>query len=335
LIFCSIFYCPFEEVFMSVTVIESVAQKLKSGLESVILGQSEAIELLLVGFLSEGHMLLEGIPGTAKTTMVKCLAQLAGLEFKRIQLTPDMLPSEIVGTSLYDLNARNFTFRKGPVFTDILLADEINRTPPKTQSALLEAMEEHQISADGTRYALSPLFTTIATLNPIEFEGTYPLPEAQLDRFMLKIKISYPPQEAERALLKQFSQEAGTRFLFQNVEKLSAVTNAEEIQACRKALSEVTVQEEMLDYILGVVLDTRQNLALSLGSSPRAALSLMAASRAHAAIQGQQFVSPDNVKAVAQAVLRHRIMLSPEAELDGLTTDHVIQQTLNKVPVPR
>lgn len=320
---------------MSLHTIEAVATRLRQGLESVILGQQEAIELLLVGFLSEGHMLLEGIPGTAKTTMVKCLAQLAGLEFKRIQLTPDMLPSEIVGTSLYDLNARTFSFRKGPVFTDILLADEINRTPPKTQSALLEAMEEHQITADGTRHPLSPLFTTIATLNPIEFEGTYPLPEAQLDRFMLKIKISYPPQEAERELLSQFAHQAGTRFLFQNVETLSAVTNAEEILACRNALSQITVNDSVLDYILGIVHDTRQNLALSLGCSPRAALSLLAASRSHAAIVGQDFVSPDNIKAVAPAILRHRLILSPEAELDGLSPDHVIQQTLNKIPVPR
>lgn len=319
---------------MAVEQIEALAQKLKAGLQQVVYGQDEVIEMLLVGFLSEGHMLLEGIPGTAKTTLVKTLAQLTGLGFKRIQMTPDMLPSEIVGTSLYDLNNRSFTFKKGPVFTDLLLADEINRTPPKTQSALLEAMEEHQVTVDGERHPLSQLFTVIATLNPIEFEGTYPLPEAQLDRFMMKIRISYPEQQAERRMLEAFCQGAGTRFLLEHAA-IQPVTDVENILTCRQSLQQVTVDPVMLDYILHVIQDTRANPAIQLGASPRAALSLMAASRTYAAINGQSFITPDHVKAVTPSVIRHRLILTAEAELDGLTPDHVIKQTLNRIPIPR
>lgn len=318
---------------MATSIIEAVTQRLREQLEQHIFGQPEAIELLLVGLLSEGHLLLEGIPGTAKTTLVKTLAQLMQLDFRRVQLTPDMLPAEIIGTSLYDLNSRSFSFKKGPVFTDLLLADEINRTPPKTQSALLEAMEEHQVTVDGERHPLSKCFTVIATLNPIEFEGTYPLPEAQLDRFMMKILISYPEPQAEKQMMAAFAQGGGTRFLQEKT--LSPVTNREEILECRAALSQITVEESILDYILQLVHDTRQNPSLELGCSPRAALSLLAASRAHAAIQGQGFVTPDNVKAIAPAVVRHRLLLTAEAELDDLTPDQVIKQTLNKVPVPR
>jgi MoxR-like ATPase len=320
---------------MSIQTIETVTRRLKEQLSQVVYGQEEVIELLLVGLLSEGHMLIEGIPGTAKTTLVKALAQLTNLDFKRIQLTPDMLPSEITGTSLYDLNNRTFSFKKGPVFTDLLLADEINRTPPKTQSALLEAMEEHQVTVDGEKHPLSQVFTVIATLNPIEFEGTYPLPEAQLDRFMMKILISYPDAESERKMLQTFASDAGTRFLMSHQGALDPVTSAEEILACRQALNSVTVDPVILDYILQIIHDTRSNPSIHLGGSPRAALSLLAASRTHAAISGQSFVTPDNVKSVAPAVIRHRLILTAEAELDGLTPDHVIKQTLNKVPVPR
>lgn len=320
-----------------VTQIQAVANRLRQGLQSVIFGQDDIIELLLVGILSEGHILLEGIPGTAKTTMVKTLAQLSKLQFQRVQLTPDMLPSEITGTSLYDLNSRSFSFRKGPIFTDLLLADEINRTPPKTQSALLEAMEEHQVTADGTRYELSPVFTVIATLNPVEFEGTYPLPEAQLDRFMMKLLIGYPSGNAEKTMLQQFTNGsnsgASTRFLHK--VQLDAVTNTEEVLACRQAIAGIRVEESLIDYILQIVHDTRTNPSIHLGCSPRAALSLLAASRTTAAIEGKDFVTPDHVKLVTPAVLRHRLILTAEAELDGLKTDDVIRQTLNKIAIPR
>lgn len=313
--------------------IQGVAQELHRHLETVIFGQSKVIDLLLIGLLSEGHMLLEGLPGTAKTTLVKCLAQLLQLDFSRIQLTPDMLPAEITGTSVYDLNSRSFSFKKGPIFTDLLLADEINRTPPKTQSALLEAMEEHQVTVDGQRNPLSPLFTVIATLNPIEFEGTFPLPEAQLDRFMMKINISYPSEGAEKQMLTELSRQTGNRYLYQR--NLTPIANRDTILECRRLLGQITVDESILDYILQIIQDTRHNPNIELGCSPRCALSLLAASRAHAAIRGQTFVSPDNVKAVAGPVIRHRLILTAEAELDDLTSDQIVQQTLSKVPVPR
>jgi MoxR-like ATPase len=313
--------------------IQAIGQQLRQQLETVIFGQSQVIDLLLVGLLSEGHVLLEGLPGTAKTTLVKCLAQLLHLDFNRIQLTPDMLPAEITGTSVYDMNTREFSFKKGPIFTDLLLADEINRTPPKTQSALLEAMEEHQVTADGTRHLLSSLFTVVATLNPIEFEGTYPLPEAQLDRFMMKINISYPTAGAEKQMLSQFASQTGSRYLLQR--SLTPVASQADILSCRQMLGQITVEDSMLDYILQIIQDTRQNPNIELGCSPRCALSLMAASRAHAALQGQAFVTPDHVKAVAPAVIRHRLILTAEAELDELKPDQLVQQTLSKIPVPR
>lgn len=313
--------------------IQLVAQALRDQLETLIFGQSKVIELLLVGLLSEGHMLIEGLPGTAKTTLVKSLAKLLKMDFSRLQLTPDMLPAEITGTSIYDLNSRTFTFRKGPIFTDLLLADEINRTPPKTQSALLEAMEEQQVTVDGQRNPLSKLFTVIATLNPIEFEGTYPLPEAQLDRFMLKIEMGYPSEGAEKLMLKEFSQHTGSRYLSQ--QSLTPVASREEVLECRSLLSHITVEDSLLDYILQIIQDTRQNPNIELGCSPRSGLSLLAASRAHAAMHGQGFISPDNVKAVASAVIRHRLILTAEAELDELTAEQMVQHTLNKVPIPR
>lgn len=313
--------------------IQGIAKNLHQQLETVIFGQSQVIDLLLISLLSEGHVLLEGLPGTAKTTLVKCLAQLLQLNFNRIQLTPDMLPAEITGTSVYDLNTRNFSFKQGPIFTDLLLADEINRTPPKTQSALLEAMEEHQVTSDGQKNELSPLFTVIATLNPIELEGTFPLPEAQLDRFMMKISISYPAEGAEKQMLSEFSKGVGNRYLYQR--NLSPVASREDIIECRNLLGDITVEDSILDYILQIIQDTRQNPNIELGCSPRSALSLMAASRAHAAIRGQGFVSPDNVKAVAPSVIRHRLILTAEAELDDLIPDQIVQQTLSKIPVPR
>lgn len=313
--------------------ISSVARKIGAQLEQIVFGQQEAIELLLIGLLSEGHVLMEGLPGTAKTTLVKALSQLVQADFKRIQLTPDMLPAEITGTSVYDLNARNFTFKPGPVFTDLLLADEINRTPPKTQSALLESMEEQQVTIDGVCHALPSLFTVIATLNPVEFEGTYPLPEAQLDRFMMKIVMHYPPQEAERQMMTTALHGTGLRSTHHM--NLSPLTKRDEILHCRHLLNQIRVDDAVLDYILLMIRDTRSNPNVDLGCSPRSALALLAAARAHAAVNGTDFVTPDNVKAVAPAVMRHRLILSAEAELDGLTTDQVIKHTLGKIPVPR
>jgi len=313
--------------------ISGIGHQLRQQLETVIFGQAQVIELLLVGLLSEGHVLLEGLPGIAKTTLVKCLAQLLHLDYNRIQLTPDMLPAEITGTSVYDLNTREFSFKQGPIFTDLLLADEINRTPPKTQSALLEAMEEHQVTADGRQHRLSDLFTVFATLNSIEFEGTFPLPEAQLDRFMMKINMTYPTAGAEKHMLEQYARQTGSRHLLKNA--LTPVATREDILSCRQLLGQITVEDSMLDYILQIIQDTRQNPNIELGCSPRCALSLLGASRAYAALQGQAFVTPDHVKIVAPAVIRHRLILTAEAELDDLKPDHLVQQTLSKIPIPR
>ncbi|MBK8189520.1 MAG: MoxR family ATPase [Vampirovibrionales bacterium] len=318
------------------TSLESLGRRLIEGLCGQVYGQREVIESLAVGLICGGHLLLEGPPGTAKTTLVKRLSELSGAGFRRIQLTPDMLPAEIVGASVYDLNSRAFRFSPGPVFTDLLLADEINRTPPKTQSALLEAMEERQVTVDGERHALSPLFTVMATLNPIEFEGTYPLPEAQLDRFMMKIRIDYPPMEAERRMLESaagLNEDAAGRSA--SGEPLAAQTSPEEIMACRRALSAIRVDGQIMDYLLQILHDTRRNPALDLGCSPRAALALMSAARAFAALSGDDFVTPDHVKVAAPAVMRHRLILSAQAELDGLTADDIVRQTLGKIPAPK
>lgn len=302
-------------------------------LETVILGQSTLVDQLLIALLSGGHVILEGVPGTGKTLMVKVLARLIQAEFCRIQLTPDILPSDILGTNVFDLNTRDFTLKKGPVFTQVLLADEVNRTPPKTQAALLEAMEEQQVTLDGTRHPLPDLFWVIATQNSLEFEGTYPLPEAQLDRFLFKLIVDYPDPQAEKKML--LNVQAGFEARRLNLKNLQAITQADAILAARKAVKKITVKETILDYLLALVQATRQSADLSLGASPRSAVSWLQASKAHAWLSGQDYVTPDNVKAVALPLLRHRLIMGPEAQLDGLTTDAVITSVLEQVAVPR
>jgi MoxR-like ATPase len=304
---------------------------LKQHLNQTIVGQEIVIDQLLVALLAEGHVLLEGVPGTAKTSLMKTLACLIGAEFGRVQLTPDMLPSDIIGTSIYDLQNKNFTVKKGPIFTSLLLADEINRTPPKTQSALLEAMEERQVTLDGHTHKLPELFMVVATQNPVEFEGTYPLPEAQLDRFMLKILIGYPAGDAEKQMLKNWQQ----GLYGKQAPRLDPVTTADEIISCRKLLESVRVDDSILTYLMELVQKSRSISDLSLGASPRAALSWLAAAKAHAAIEGKDFVTPDNVKFVAEPVLRHRLILTAESELDGVTMSQVITNLLRQIPVPR
>jgi MoxR-like ATPase len=302
-------------------------------LGKVVVGQETVVEHLLVALLAGGHVILEGVPGTGKTLMVKVLARLIQADFCRIQLTPDILPSDILGTNVFDLNTRDFTLKQGPVFTQVLLADEINRTPPKTQAALLEAMEEQQVTLDGVGHLLPDLFWVIATQNSLEFEGTYPLPEAQLDRFLFKLLVNYPDTQAERQMLKNTQSGFEARRL--NIENLVPLTQDEAILAARQAVKQVKVEESILDYLLALVQKTRQSPDLSLGASPRSAVSWLQASKAHAWLQGQTYVTPDNVKAIAPPLLRHRLILGPEAQLDGLTTDAVITSLLKQVPVPR
>ena len=311
--------------------IATVFGNLKEHLNHHIVGQEAVIDQLLVTLLAEGHALLEGVPGTAKTFMVKTMASLIGTEFTRIQLTPDMLPSDVIGTSVYDLTTKTFTLKQGPIFTSLLLADEINRTPPKTQSALLEAMEERQVTMDGQTQKLPDLFMVVATQNPIEFEGTYPLPEAQLDRFMLKIVIGYPPADAEKQMMLNWLQGLYNR----KGPQLQPITDAAEIGECRRELASIKVEESVLNYLLELVQKSRSTSDLQLGASPRAALNWLGAAKAHAALSGKDFVTPDNVKFVAEPILRHRLILMPEAELDGITLDQVINNLLRQIPVPR
>ncbi|MEH2155526.1 AAA family ATPase [Nostoc sp.] len=307
--------------------------RLGQGLNQVIVGQSSLIQQLLVALLAGGHVILEGVPGTGKTLLVKVLAQLIQGEFRRIQLTPDVLPSDITGTNIFDLNSRNFTLKKGPIFTEVLLADEINRTPPKTQAALLEAMEEMQVTLDGESLLLPDLFWVIATQNPLEFEGTYPLPEAQLDRFLFKLVVDYPDQAAEKQML--LNRQAGFAARRLDISRLKPIATVADILQARQAVREVKVSEAIVDYLLALVRTSRQYPDLTLGASPRAAGAWLQTSQALAWLAGRDFVTPDDVKAVASPLLRHRLILKPEAMLDGLQMDAVIASVINQVPVPR
>ena len=299
----------------------------------MIVGQEQLVQQLLVALLAGGHVILEGVPGTGKTLTVKLMARLIQAAFRRIQLTPDILPSDILGTNIFDLNTRNFTLKQGPIFTEILLADEINRTPPKTQSALLEAMEEQQVTLDGESMALPELFWVIATQNSLEFEGTYPLPEAQLDRFLFKLLVPYPEPAAEKQML--LNSQTGFQVRRLDLDRLKPVATVEEIVLARQAVRSLTVQEPVMDYLLAVVQRTRQHPDLTLGASPRSAVLWLQASKAHAWLAGRKFVTPDDVKAVAQPLLRHRLILRPESQLDGLMVDVLIESILKQVPVPR
>jgi MoxR-like ATPase len=302
-------------------------------LRKVVVGQDEAIEQILVAILAEGHALIEGVPGTAKTLTVKTLSRIIGAGFSRIQFTPDLMPADITGTNIFNMQTSQFNLRKGPIFTDILLADEINRTPPKTQAALLEAMEERQVTIDGERHQLSNLFTVLATENPIEYEGTYPLPEAQLDRFLLKILIDYPPIDAENEIVARWDAGFNSRHLEQ-VDVLP-LSDARLIPACRQEIKQMKTEVGVQKYIVDIVHKTRNHQSILYGASPRASVALLLCSKALAAIRGRDFSTPDDVRDIARPVLRHRLALRAEAELDGATTDAVITDILKTVEVPR
>ena len=311
----------------------TVREKVLSQAGRAVVGQQEIIELLLVSVLAGGHVLLEGVPGTAKTLMAKTLSLLLGAEFGRIQFTPDLMPSDILGTSIFDLETGRFHLKKGPIFTNFLLADEINRAPAKTQSALLEAMEERQVTLEGTRYLLSDPFMVVATQNPIEYEGTYPLPEAQLDRFFFKINVDYGTAEAEREILIRYHRGFDARRL--DELGLEEVLAGDALKELRRECQAVTLGDDVAGYITALVRASRSSHDVLLGASPRAGIALLLGSKALAALQGRDYVLPDDVKRLAPSVLRHRLLLKPEAEIGGLVPDLVIQKLLATVEVPR
>ncbi len=311
----------------------SFIQNLEKALNRIVIGQATVSRQLLVALLSGGHVILEGVPGTGKTLFAKAIAKFVQADFRRIQLTPDILPSDVLGTNIFDLNSRQFTLKKGPIFTEILLADEINRTPPKTQSALLEAMEEGQVTLEGDRLSLPDLFWVLATQNPLEFEGTYPLPEAQLDRFFFKLTIDYPHLEAEKQMLLDSQQ--GFAAKRRQLERIKPVATVKQILQARSQVQSVQMTEKVVDYLLELVQQSRQHTDVNIGLSPRAAIAWMHASKAHAWLEGRDYVTPDDIKAVALPLLRHRLLLNPQAQLDGLAVSEVANSLLERVTVPR
>ena len=309
-----------------------LAGHVRGELAKVIVGQQESLDQLLLVLLVGGHALVEGVPGLAKTLAVKALAQIFQLKFQRVQCTPDLMPADILGANVFNLATSSFTLHRGPIFTDLLLVDEINRTPPRTQSALLEAMEERQVTIDGTGYELSKFIAVFSTQNPIEFEGTYPLPEAQLDRFLVKIRIGYPSAEQEAQVLQNFQNGFDPREL-QRVGFASVP--AEVLFAARQETAAVRVEPALFHYIVALVARTRNWPAVSLGASPRAAVSLMLFAKGIAATEGRDFLIPDDIKAAAPPILRHRLVLKPEADLEGVTADQVVRDVIKSVEVPK
>ncbi|RXG28923.1 AAA family ATPase [Leeuwenhoekiella palythoae] len=303
---------------------------LKAELAKVIVGQHEFIELLIVALLSDGHVLIEGVPGIAKTVTAKLFAKTLNTNFSRIQFTPDLMPSDVLGTSVLNMKSSDFEFKHGPIFSNIILIDEINRAPAKTQAALFEVMEERQITIDGHRYELEKPFMVLATQNPIEQEGTYALPEAQLDRFLFKIKVNYPDLEDEIQILKSQNERTGSQ-----AEAINSVLSPEQLQEYREQTRKILVEEKILNYIAQITVKSRTHPHLYLGGSPRASLSIMNAAKAFAAISGRDFVTPEDVKRSVTPVLRHRVILSPEREMEGMTPETVIDMLVQSVEVPR
>lgn len=313
--------------------IQEIYIRLRREADKVLVGLEEPFEQMVVALITGGHVLLEGVPGTGKTLMAKTLAHLVRAEFTRVQFTPDLMPSDILGTSVFDLSSGQFYLKKGPIFTQLLLADEINRAPAKTQAALLEAMEERQVNLDGTAYALGPPFMVVATQNPIEYEGTYPLPEAQLDRFLFKILVPYAPQHVEIEVLRRFHQGFNPHQLASS--GLQAVVSAEALLSARRTINEVVVEEGILTYISNIAAASRRSSDLILGASTRAATHMLLASKTYAALHGRNYVLPDDIKYIAPAVMRHRLILRPEAEIEGLDADAVIARLHAEIEVPR
>ena len=305
--------------------------RIRREIGKVIIGQDDMITLLITGLFAGGHLLIEGVPGIAKTLAAKLLAKTLSVDFSRIQFTPDLMPSDVVGTSVFNFKSSEFSFNRGPVFSNVVLIDEINRAPAKTQAALFEVMEEHQVTIDGTTYQMGFPFIVIATQNPIEHEGTYKLPEAQLDRFLYRLKMRYPSLEEEKQIIHRFKQDFSNR----KIEEVQPVFSAAEISDCRSLVEQVIIKDELVNYIAGIIHNTRNHGDLFLGASPRASLAIMRSAKALAAINGRDFVTPDDVQFVSYPVLNHRIILTPEREMEGMETEDVIKDILQKMEVPR
>ena len=318
---------------MDVQEIRSIADRMRGEIRKAVVGQDEVIDLMLTSLLVGGHILLEGVPGTAKTLITRAFAASLALHFGRIQFTPDLMPGDVLGTNLFNFQTNSFILTPGPIFTQLLLADEINRTPPKTQAALLQAMNERIITIDGKDYELGEDFMVVATQNPIEQQGTYPLPEAQLDRFLFKMLIDHPSRDEELEIVRRH----GHRSAMPRLEDfgLQAVADSAMLAAMREAVTHIRLSEPLIDYIVDVIRATREHSSLEVGASTRAANMLASAVRAFAVLQGRDFVIPDDIKVLALPVLRHRLTMSPSAEIEGLTTDRIMREVLDQTPVPR
>jgi MoxR-like ATPase len=313
------------------TALSEAVMAIRQQIKKIIVGQDEMVKLIITALLADGHVLLEGVPGVAKTLTAKLTARSLNVQFSRIQFTPDLMPSDVLGTPVFNPREATFDFKRGPIFSNVVLIDEINRAPAKTQSALFEVMEERQITIDGKTYVLQPPFMVIATQNPIEQEGTYRLPEAQLDRFLFKIMVPYPTEEEELEMLTQFHNMGNENV----VEAVQPVLQAEQIEAIRRQVKQLIIDDRLLQFIARLVHQTRHNKSIYLGASPRASLAIMNASKALAAINGRDFVTPEDILEVVPSILRHRIILSPDKEMEGVTEDAVIKQIIQTMDIPR
>ncbi|SCG84158.1 MoxR-like ATPase [Proteiniborus sp. DW1] len=310
-----------------------IVDKIKKEIDKVIVEQEEMLKYCMVGLLCGGHVLLEGVPGLAKTLMVRTLAKTMNVDFKRIQFTPDLMPSDVTGTKIFNMQTREFELKKGPIFTNFLLADEINRTPPKTQAGLLEAMEEQAVTIDGQNIHLPSPYMVFATQNPLEYEGTYPLPEALLDRFLMKVLIDYPSAQAEKEVLEKYHK--GFNSIDIDSTGVEPVCSGGDILSCREEIKNVQVDSSIFDYIIQIVRETRNFSSIEVGSSPRGSIALLQSAKAYAVINGRDYVIPEDIKAIAYPVLRHRISLRPELTIEGIKEDKVIESILTQIKVPR
>lgn len=320
-----------EEQRLDLTLFSEKIEKLRSEIAKVIVGQERAVDLVLTCILANGHVLIEGVPGVAKTLLARLVAHLIDARFSRVQFTPDLMPSDVLGTNIFNVKTQEFEFHRGPIFADLVLVDEINRAPAKTQAALFEVMEERQVSMDGTTYKLGDLYTIIATQNPVEQEGTYRLPEAQLDRFLMKITMGYPSAEDELEILKRHERHAD----LVQLSDVNPVLSKDEVLQLRSYLNHVIIDESLLRYITQIVQQTRSSRAVYLGASPRASVAMLQASKAYALLQGRDFVTPEDIKMVTPSILQHRLVLTAEAEMEGYTAYKVAQKLIDKVEVPK